>query len=148
LKLNVVNFTNEAFSQVADSSSRVGELVAEIAAASTEQAQGIEQINTAVTEMDKVTQSNAASAEESASASEEMNAQAEQMKAMVDELVALVGDSRGGVKHAPSVKKTAKTRIQVAVPTKNAKSKALSVQKIPEFNPERDISMDDDFTYF
>jgi hypothetical protein len=65
--------------------------VAEIAAASGEQNQGIGQINTAVTEMDKVTQQNAATAEESASASEEMNAQAEQMKAFVDELVAMVG---------------------------------------------------------
>ena len=39
--------------------------MAEIAAASNEQAQGIDQINTAVTEMDKVTQQNAANAEES-----------------------------------------------------------------------------------
>ena len=43
--------------------------------------------------MDKVTQSNAANAEESASASEELSAQAQQMNAMVQELVALV---RGG----------------------------------------------------
>ena len=35
-----------------------------------EQAQGIEQINTAITQMDQVTQSNSASAEESASAAE------------------------------------------------------------------------------
>jgi len=69
----------------------VGELVAEIAAASEEQARGIDQVNVAVTEMDKVTQSNAANAEESASASEEMRAQAEQMKEMVGELIALVG---------------------------------------------------------
>jgi len=41
---------------------------------------GIDQINKAVAEMDKVTQQTAANAEESASASEEMNAQAEQMK--------------------------------------------------------------------
>ena len=69
-------------------------MVGEIAAASKEQAQGIEQVNTAVTEMDKVTQQNAANAAESASASEEMNAQAEQMKGMVGELVALVEGSR------------------------------------------------------
>lgn len=50
----LVDRTNEAFSKVADSASRVGELVSEIAAASNEQAQGIEQVNTTVTEMDKV----------------------------------------------------------------------------------------------
>lgn len=47
--------------------SKVGELVGEIAFASNEQAQGIEQINAAVSEMDQVTQQNAATAEESAS---------------------------------------------------------------------------------
>jgi methyl-accepting chemotaxis protein len=44
---------------------QVDELVAEVAGASREQTQGITQINTAVSQMDKVTQSNAASAEES-----------------------------------------------------------------------------------
>jgi methyl-accepting chemotaxis protein len=75
------------------------ELVGEIAAASQEQAQGIDQVNTAVAQMDKVTQQNAANAEESASASEELSAQAEQMNQAVQELVALVGgatDQRGG----------------------------------------------------
>ncbi|MGA2693637.1 MAG: methyl-accepting chemotaxis protein, partial [Opitutaceae bacterium] len=46
----------------------VDELVTEVSGASREQAQGISQINTAIRQMDKVTQSNAASAEESASA--------------------------------------------------------------------------------
>ena len=82
--------TNEAFGEVAESARKVAELVSEIAAASKEQSQGIEQVNTAVTEMDKVTQTNAANAEESAAASEELNAQAEQMKHFVNELVLLV----------------------------------------------------------
>ena len=69
------------------------DLVGEIAAASQEQAQGIGQVNTAVTQMDKVTQQNAANAEESASASEELSAQAEQMNQIVGELVAMVGGS-------------------------------------------------------
>ena len=73
---------------------KVIELVAEIAAASSEQAQGIDQVNMAVTEMDKVTQQNAANAEESASAAEEISAQAEQMKGMVDELAVMVEGAR------------------------------------------------------
>jgi hypothetical protein len=64
---------------------------AAIAAASKEQAQGIGQVNTAVAEMDKVTQSNAASAEESASAAEELSSQSVQLTEMVGELETLVG---------------------------------------------------------
>jgi methyl-accepting chemotaxis protein len=86
----LVKTTNDAFLEVASSTAKVGELVGEIAAASSEQAQGIEQVNIAVTEMDKVTQQNAATAEESASASEELNAQAEEMKSFVHELSVMV----------------------------------------------------------
>ncbi len=64
--------------------------MAEVAAASNEQATGIEQVNKTVSEMDKVVQQNAASAEESASAGEEMNAQAVQMKEMVSELMRVI----------------------------------------------------------
>ncbi|MFH0730164.1 MAG: methyl-accepting chemotaxis protein [Pseudomonadota bacterium] len=86
----LVKSTNDAFNEVAGSTRKVGELVGEIAAASSEQAQGIEQLNLAVTEMDKVAQQNAAIAEESASASEELNAQAEEMKGFVSRLAILV----------------------------------------------------------
>ena len=92
----LVSRTNENFGEVTRAAGKVGELVAEIAAASSEQAQGISQVNTAVNEVDKVTQQNAANAEQSASASEEMNAQAEQMKQFVAELVALVGSAQHG----------------------------------------------------
>ncbi len=70
-------------------------LVSEIAAASKEQATGIEQVNSSVGQMDKVTQQNAANAEESASASEELSAQAEQMNQMVRELLEMVNGSGG-----------------------------------------------------
>jgi hypothetical protein len=69
---------------------QVDELVAEVAAASSEQSQGIDQVNTAVNQMDKVTQSNAAGAEESASAAELLNAQAASLKDAVAELLCLV----------------------------------------------------------
>jgi methyl-accepting chemotaxis protein len=88
---NLVLKANEAFAEVSVSTSKVGELVGEIAAASQDQSQGIDQINKAVAEMDKVTQSTAASAEESASASEEMNAQAEHMKQVSQALVEIIG---------------------------------------------------------
>jgi methyl-accepting chemotaxis protein len=90
--------SNQAFSDVTEKASKVSGIVAEIAAASSEQARGIGQINTAIAEMDKVTQHTAASAEESASAAEEMFGQAEQMKAMVIELLGMVSGTPGGPK--------------------------------------------------
>ena len=85
--------TQEAFKANAEISGKVNQLVDEIATASEEQAHGVNQINTAVAEMDKVTQQTAANAEESASASEELNAQAMQMRGFVEELMGVVGGS-------------------------------------------------------
>ncbi len=89
--VNLVEKTSTAFQQVQENTIKVRDLIGEITAASKEQLDGIEQITLAVSEMDNVTQQNAANAEESASASEEMNAQASQMKVMVDDLVKIVG---------------------------------------------------------
>jgi len=77
--------------EIATKVRQVDELVTEVASASREQTDGIVQINTAVGQMDKVTQSNAASAEESAAAAEELNAQSVTMKQTVGELLELVG---------------------------------------------------------
>jgi uncharacterized protein Yka (UPF0111/DUF47 family) len=88
---HIVEKTSSEFSRVASSSIKMSELVGEIAAASNEQSQGIEQLNKAVSEMDQVVQRNASNAEESASASQEMNSQASQMNGFVSDLVAIVG---------------------------------------------------------
>jgi methyl-accepting chemotaxis protein len=69
-------------------------LVAEIATASQEQAQGIEQVTCAVRQMDKVTQSNAAGAEESAAAAEELHAQAAELQRAVAGLNVFIGETR------------------------------------------------------
>ena len=145
---DLVARTNEDFSLVAETAAKVGELVGEIAAASTEQAQGIEQVNTAVTEMDKVTQQNAANAEESASASEEMNAQAEQMKAMVGELAALVEGRRTAIVnkgqrsavHYKTAATAARTPKSKAAQSKN---KAIAKSDGTEVHPEQLIPFSD-----
>jgi len=90
---SLVTDTAEAFSEVSESAGKAGKLTAEIATASIEQAQNIEQINRAVKEMDKVIQANAANAEESASASQELDAEATTMKQVVRDLVRLVGET-------------------------------------------------------
>lgn len=66
-------------------------LVGEIATASSEQSQGISQVTTAVSKMDQITQSNAASAEETSAASQDLNAQASVLSDAVHSLQKLVG---------------------------------------------------------
>ncbi|AVP56623.1 methyl-accepting chemotaxis protein [Pulveribacter suum] len=68
---------------VVDSVQRVSDLVAEITAASQEQSGGIEQVHQAVTQMDQVTQQNAALVEESTAATGALKAQAAQLAAAV-----------------------------------------------------------------
>ena len=81
--------------QILEKSREVDRLVTEVATASNEQSEGIAQINTAVSQMDKVTQSNAANAEETASAAEELNAQSEELRNAAAQLAALVGVKDG-----------------------------------------------------
>jgi methyl-accepting chemotaxis protein len=95
--VDLVGRTNQAFAQVAKSTGKVVELIGEIAAASSEQSQGLDQVNRAAQEMDRVTQQNAAHAEESAAAAEELTAQAGTMRGFVGDLVILVaGADRDG----------------------------------------------------
>ena len=91
----------ESLTQIAEKVSSTDALVAEIATAAREQAQGIEQINAAIAQMDKVSQSNSASAEESASAAEELDAQAETLKDLVGKLSLLVGGKSDTVSPTP-----------------------------------------------
>ncbi len=81
----------ESLKQIAEKVKSTDLLVADIARGASEQSQGIEQINGAMVQLDKVTQGNATSAEESASAAEELDAQADSLKSLVDRLRQLVG---------------------------------------------------------
>jgi len=90
----LTKLTQDAFKANMENAQNIGQLIDEIASASDEQSHGISQLNTAVAEMDKVTQSTAANAEETAASAEELNAQAEQMKVYVDDLVKLVAGIR------------------------------------------------------
>jgi len=62
---------------------RVTDIMAEISAASLEQSSGIEQVNTAITQMDDVTQQNAALVEQAAAAAESLEEQAQQLVSVV-----------------------------------------------------------------
>jgi len=85
------NKVARSLEEIANRAGEVDALVVEIALASSEQTQGIGQVATAVTQMDHVTQSNAANAEESASAATQLNAQAQAVQDIVYQLMQLSG---------------------------------------------------------
>lgn len=66
---DLVNKTGETLSEIVSEVKKVSDIMAEIAAASKEQATGIEQVNQAISQMDEVTQQNAAMVEETTAAS-------------------------------------------------------------------------------
>lgn len=94
--VTVTKEIGEILKDIAQAAQKVKQLIGEVSAASEEQSEGINQVNTAVAQMDKVTQNSAANAEESASASEELSSQAADLNGMVEELSAIVGGSGNG----------------------------------------------------
>jgi methyl-accepting chemotaxis protein len=100
---------------------RVSQMAGEISTASQEQAQGVQEITKAMSQLDQVTQTNAATSEECASAAEELSAQAESLKAAVEQLVATIQgagsahttDSVGLAARPRSVVSTSQTRGKV-----------------------------------
>ncbi len=93
-----------ALEAIASHAREVDEVAATVAGASRQQSQGITQLSAAINQMDEVTQSNAAGAEESASAAEELNAQAESMRVSVSELEFLAGIGRQARTSAPKTR--------------------------------------------
>ena len=106
-----MNKVAESLQQIVAHARKVDALVAEIATASNEQSQGIGQVNTAVSQMDKVTQSNAANAEETAAAAEELNSQSLMLKDAVGQLQALTGLTTTAASSQP-VKSPATGRVK------------------------------------
>ena len=91
-----VNETGTALTEIVESIKQVGDIVAEIALASVEQSSGIEQVNMAVSQMDEITQQNAALAEEASAASVSMSDQSASMIALLDFFTVGNQSSTGG----------------------------------------------------
>ena len=88
--VTVAHRAADHLTQIAAKARKVDELVAQIATACQQQAQGLDQINSAIAQMDKVTQSNASNAEETAASAEELASHARTTHTQVDKLVLLV----------------------------------------------------------
>jgi methyl-accepting chemotaxis protein len=115
----------KALREIVEGAGKVNNLIVEIASASEEQTKGIDQVNIAVGEMNRVTQQNAANSEESASSAEELNSQAEELsgvigsfslsnttatKAKPKSATQAQGAWQGGAGHAPAPQQTTKAK--------------------------------------
>jgi methyl-accepting chemotaxis protein len=92
LGVQMTRKVTESLQTILTSARKLDELVAAVATASAEQNQGVSQINNAVSQMDRITQSTAATAEETAGASRELHTDARAVTTAVQELRALVGN--------------------------------------------------------
>jgi len=76
----LVDESGKTLEEIIEGTQKVADIVAEIAAASIEQASGIDQVNNAITQMDNMTQDNAALVEEAAASSRSMQEQAAELR--------------------------------------------------------------------
>jgi hypothetical protein len=80
----LVNRSGETLQGIVGSVKRVTDIVGEMAASAAEQSTGIEQVNTAMTQMDQVTQSNSAQTEELSATAEALSEQASHLMELVN----------------------------------------------------------------
>jgi methyl-accepting chemotaxis protein len=112
----LVDEAGRTMSEIVQSVRQVSDLMGEISAASGEQHRGIEQVNIAISQMDEVTQQNAALVEEASAAAQSMASQASTLRELVSTFRLPAGhETRTAV--APSAAKSV-ARAAVSVPTK------------------------------
>jgi methyl-accepting chemotaxis protein len=144
----LVDKAGQTLKEIVGSVKKVSDIVAEIAAASREQANGIEQVNKAILQMDQVTQQNAALVEETAAASQSMGEQARELQGLMSFFTLDAGATSAGatsagraigVAHAPKAASKAPLKSRPApagqrpalVKPTAAKVRPLPVEKKP-----------------
>jgi methyl-accepting chemotaxis protein len=136
----LVNEAGATMGEIVTSVRRVTDIISEISSAGREQEIGIEQINTAVAEMDNVTQQNAALVEQAAAASQAMQEQAVKLAEMVAVFQVSGGSAapRAPVRvpvaaapAAPTLKLPAKSAARPAAKAAAAKPAARPAPKAP-----------------
>ena len=137
----LVNQSGKTLEEIVSSVKRVTDIIAEITAASQEQASGIDQVNKAILSMDETTQQNAALVEETTSSAQSMKEQAKELLQQVE--VFNVGQTEGqhrthatGKRDVPrsAVKAPGKPVAQTGLKTA-AKPSALAPKRVPSKVP-------------
>src|SRR4029077_3740327 len=90
----LVDQSGKTLAEIVGSVKRVTDIIAEITAASQEQASGIDQVNKAIMQMDETTQQNAALVEEATSASQSMKDQARELMGQVGSFKLMSSEGR------------------------------------------------------
>jgi methyl-accepting chemotaxis protein len=126
----IADRTAGALGEIVAGITKVSDLVAEIAAASSEQAQGIAQVSQGLAQIDQVTQQNTASAEESAAAAEELSGQAGQLRQMLSRFRLRQGQTTLSLVETPKTAAAAMPR------------KTQSTPRIAAPRPEAVIALD------
>jgi len=98
----LVASAGQTMEEIVVSVKRVTDIMAEISAASREQSNGIDQVNTAVSQMDKITQQNAALVEEAAAAAKSMEEQTDELSNIVAAFKVGTGGGAATPAHAPA----------------------------------------------
>jgi methyl-accepting chemotaxis protein len=128
----VASRCGEVLDKIVESISSVSGMANNIAGASQEQAVGIDEISRAVTQLDKVTQMNAAQSEESAGSAEELNGQSASLASLIETLTSTV--QGGAVSQLPG--KAGSPKLTAIVKQK---------LKSPKFDFKAEEEVDDEF---
>lgn len=110
----IANRLSDDFRVIDEKSRIIGDLIQSITMATTEQARGMEQINSAVSEMDKLTQRTAADSRNNTEASEQLSRQAATLNDMTAKIMAVIGkktDVNARTKHLEAPSGMVKARI-------------------------------------
>ncbi|WP_409524127.1 methyl-accepting chemotaxis protein [Nitrincola sp. MINF-07-Sa-05] len=110
----LVNESGRTLEAIVDGATKVGDIVSEIAAASVQQTTGIEQINQAVSQMDEMTQQNAALVEQAAASSESLDEQGKNLQQRME----FFTTGMESVPQPPSRRQPAQVRSRVAEPAR------------------------------
>ena len=122
----LVNESGETLSEIVAGVKKVGDIISEIAAASSEQSAGIDQINKAVSQMDEMTQQNAALAEEASAASESSVSKAVDMVKLVEFF-----NTNTRTSHSSSAKESHAPTASAPAPTKSRATRATGKKPAP-----------------
>ncbi len=157
--VSISDETTNTFEEIKENITSVASLVEELSASSLQQSKGIEQISTALNEIDKVTQSNATTSEKYAESSHQLSSQAKELRTMINKLQKVIyGDNNSNNNNielpqnsfTPTANKKINTHIDSSVGKDNSKSLSLSKSKNKSkiVSPNDIIPLDEDTSGF
>ncbi|WP_425304326.1 methyl-accepting chemotaxis protein [Alteromonas lipolytica] len=140
----LVNRSGDTMNDVVNSIKRVNDIMSEIAAASVQQASGIDEVSKAVVQMDEMTQQNAALVEEAAAAADSLRQQASQLSDRVSSFKLDTSAAAPVGFAAPIATRT----LNVPPAAKKLNGSALNGSKMPPAMLKPSVSSEDDWESF